>query len=632
MSNQIPRRDFLKTIPAGVGAFAYAQEAFGLASSISGPGKNLLESFGYQAVQLLDSRWKQQIQDARDFYFNLSNDDILHGFRAVAGLSAPGKPLGGWARVSAGGLLGDWISAMARLYRSTGDSALRNKAVYLMTEWGKTIGSDGNPRVHGTEFAKINCGLVDMQLYGDEPSAIPLLDKSTDWAIKNLDRARTPADPNSWQYSGHPSEWYKLAENLYRAYLLTGDKKYKNFGDVWLYHSYWDKFARTKDPADAHGVHAFSHCNTFSSVAMHYAVTGDPKYLTILRNAYDYFQNRQCYATGGYGPNERLVAPDGSLGKALESRTDCFETECGSWAAFKLSDHLIRFTGESRYGDWIERLVYNGVGASLRIKDQGRNFYYSDYRMAGGIKVYRWDNFTCCSGTYFQSLADFYNLIYYKDPSALYVNLYLPSSVGWSYEGQKITATQRTEYPVTETGTISIEMEHSASFSLNFRVPEWCSGMSIKVNGAPANVICRPGTWARMARSWNPGDKVELTIPMLLRMESIDRQHPDRIAICRGPVVLGLDADYHDPAFELPHNNEDLNKWLVPCDRLQLAHYTTQPAVPGMFRIERPDGRKVRLMFRPFYAFEEGFPYQMYFDRNAWPYSLGYAPVCKECS
>lgn len=632
MSNQIPRRDFLKTIPVGVGAFAYAHDTFGFASATLVPGKDLLEPFGHQSVRLLDSRWKQQIRDARDFYFNLSNDDILHGFRAVAGLPAPGKPLGGWARVSAGGLLGDWISAMARLYRSTGDTALWNKAVYLMTEWGKTIGSDGDPRVRGTEFAKINCGLVDMQFYGGDPSAIPLLDKCTDWAMKNLDRARTPADPNSWQYSGHPSEWYKLAENLYRAYLLTGDKKYKNFGDVWLYHSYWDKFATTNDPVDAHGVHAFSHCNTFSSAAMHYAVTGAPKYLTILRNAYDYFQNRQCYATGGYGPNERLVAPGGSLGTALETRTDCFETECGSWAAFKLSDHLIRFTGEPRYGDWIERLVYNGVGASLQIQERGRNFYYSDYRMAGGIKVYRWDNFTCCSGTYFQNLADLYNLIYYKDPSALYVNLFLPSSVGWSHDGQDITVTQRTEYPVTETVTISIEMERSASFSLNFRVPEWCPGMSIKVNGEPANVACRLGTWASIARSWNPGDKVQLTLPMLLRMDPVDRQHPHRVAICRGPVVLALDADYHDPAFELPRNNEDLNKWLVPCDHLQLAHYTTQPAVQGMFRIERPDGRKVRLMFRPFYAFEEGFPYQMYFDATAWPYSLGYDPVCKECS
>jgi DUF1680 family protein len=81
-------------------------------------------------------------------------------------------------------------------------------------------------------------------------------------------------------------------------------------------------------------------------------VEGDAKYLRIIRNAYDYLQNTQCYATGGYGPNERFMAPDGSLGKALDTRSDTFETICGSWGGFKLSRYLTQFTGESRYGDW----------------------------------------------------------------------------------------------------------------------------------------------------------------------------------------------------------------------------------------------------------------------------------------
>ena len=44
-------------------------------------------------------------------------------------------------------------------------------------------------------------------------------------------------------------------------------------------------------------------------------------------------QDTQCYATGGYGPNERFMSVNGSLGKALETRSDNFETLCGSWAA-----------------------------------------------------------------------------------------------------------------------------------------------------------------------------------------------------------------------------------------------------------------------------------------------------------
>jgi hypothetical protein len=38
----------------------------------------------------------------------------------------------------------------------------------------------------------------------------------------------------------------------------------------------------------------------------------------------------------------------------------------------------MKFTGEARYGDWIERLVYNGIGAALPITGNGKHFYYAD--------------------------------------------------------------------------------------------------------------------------------------------------------------------------------------------------------------------------------------------------------------
>ena len=90
----------------------------------------------------------------------------------------------------------------------------------------------------------------------------------------------------------------------------------------------------------------------------------------------------------------------------------------------------MRFTGEARYGDWIERLFYNGVGAALPPTGRGRNFYYGDYRVGGGMKDNNWDNFTCCSGTYSQN-GGITTISYYKDAASLYVNLYVPSDVTW---------------------------------------------------------------------------------------------------------------------------------------------------------------------------------------------------------
>jgi DUF1680 family protein len=559
-------------------------------------------------VRLRESRWLRQVEGAREYYLNLSDDDILYGFRKAAGMRASGRPLGGWCREDSSTVFGQWLSGLARLYRATGDTPVRDKAARLMTEWAKTVASNGNCRMRHYAFDKLACGLLDMHLYAQHPDASGLLEKVTSYAQRWLEREpRTVTPSHNTEYFGLPQEWYTLSENQYRAWQATGNGMYKQFAEVWHYPQYWNKFAARTLPEGTSGVHAYSHVNTFSGVAMAYAVTGESDYLDILRNFYDFMQNTQCYATGGYGPNERFLKPDdGSLGKALETRSDTFETLCGSWAAFKLSRYLMQFTGEARYGDWIERLFYNGTGAALPLRPGGRNFYYSDYRVGGGIKTDYWENFTCCSGTYIQDMADYYNLIYYKDTAGLYVNLYVPSEVKWG----DVSLVQETGYPESETSTLTVGGSRHSKFALRLRVPGWSDEMSAKVNGSPSGVASRPGEWASIERTWIPGDRVEVTIPMRLRYHSVDRWHPRRAAIVRGPVVLALDYNYHAPAFELPGAGADLAKWLMPDDS------------PVVYRLNRPDGQPVRLKFRPFYQMAEGFPYLMYFDLDKKPYPL----------
>jgi len=226
------------------------------------------------------------------------------------------------------------------------------------------------------------------------------------------------------------------------------------------------------------------------------------------------------------------------------------------------------------------------------------------------MKVDYWENFTCCSGTYIQDIADYHNLIYYKDPTSLYVNLYIPSEVKWNRPEGAVTLSQGTGYPETPTSMLKLSLGASQKFALKFRVPGWSHDMFLAVNGRPVAGSFNPGEWATIDRVWQNGDQVDITIPLHLRMEPVDRQHPERVAIVRGPVVLTLDANYHDPAFQLPRHAEQLTTWLVPENE------------PSVFAVKRPDGRAVRLKFRPFYAQPEDFPYRMYFDLNEQPYGL----------
>jgi uncharacterized protein len=606
MKNEMLRRDFLKNAPPAVCIMSRA--AVGSTDQDKElAARNVIEPFDYRGVRLEDSRWKEQYQVNRDYYAAISEDDILKGFRASVGLPAPGKTLGGWCERNSATVFGQWLSGMARMYRATGDGAMREKAVRLVTEFAKTVKSDGDCGMRHYPFDKLVCGLVDMQLYADHADSIALLDRLVDWAIKNFDRAIVAATPSSW--SGRPGEWYTLGENLFRAYRLTGNPKYRTFAEVWLYPQYWNKFAATSDPANAHGLHAYSHVNTFSSAAMAYAVSGDSAYLKILKNAYDFLQTRQCYATGGFGPIEHIVPSDGALGRALEYRPDDFETVCGSWAGFKLSRYLMQFTGESRYGDWIERLLYNGVGAALPITAGGKNFYYADYRISGGMKIYKRETYTCCSGTLIQCVADYHNLIYFRDSSSLYVNLFLPSEVVWSRPEGEVRLTQETRYPEEETTLLTVNPRQGASFSIKFRAPSWAQGVSAKVNGAPIDVAAQPGTWVAVTRQWNPGDRLEIHIPLRFRTQAVDEQHPKWVAIVRGPVVYVLDAFAHAQNFRLPETDADLNKWLI-----------AEPQ--GVFHMEFPGGGRVGSKLFPFYSMAEVAPYKMYFDAKSLPFRI----------
>ena len=604
MEESISRRKFLGAMAAtsvALGPWSLSAQSTG-AAAVASDGRTILEPFDYRGVKLGPSRWQRQYASAREFYLGVSEDDILHGSRRAAGRNAPGAPLGGWASRNSSVVFGQWLQAMARTSQANDDTEMRDKATRLVDEWAKTLGADGNPRMHHYPWEKLVGGLSDMYQYAGHAGAPALMKKVVDWGIENLDRTRTPAANKPWElHSGTPLEWYTLSENLYRAYQLTGNAKYKEFGDVWRYGAYWNKFADPAMPTNAHGVHAYSHCNSFSGAAMAYLIEGNPKLLQIMKNFYDYLQNSQCYATGGYGPAERYVINDGALGESLAIRIDSFEAPCCSWAAFKLARYLMTLTGESRYGDWIERLLYNGVGAALPIVENGKHFYYANYHLGAGLKIYSRSNYTCCSGTYFQNMAEYQNLIYFRNNSGLYVNLYLPSEVTWETRGRSVKLKQETDYPEAETIAMRLEMAQPVNFTLKLRVPGWSEGVSFKVNRNTVKVQARPGQWVSIRRDWQGGDRIEMTIPLRFRRAPIDRWHPDRVAIVRGPVIYAQQV-VHKHLVSIPPDDEALNEWMVPTED------------PTVFRYSGQEQSSQRDDFIPFYQFAEMQSYRMYFD------------------
>jgi len=60
-------------------------------------GKTELAIFPYGKVHLLDSKWKMQQQETKDYYLRIPNDDMLKPFRERRGLPTYGAmDMGGW--------------------------------------------------------------------------------------------------------------------------------------------------------------------------------------------------------------------------------------------------------------------------------------------------------------------------------------------------------------------------------------------------------------------------------------------------------------------------------------------------------------------------------------------------------
>ena len=556
MKRHISRRTFLR-YSAGAAGFATVNRSIhagALAPAQSGATK--LEQFHYDEVQLFDSPMLEQFRANHAFFLSLSEDSLLKPFRQRAGLPAPGEDMGGWYSFSdefdppnnmtgyiPGHSFGQYLSSLARAYAITGDKPTQAKVHRLVEGFAQAITPKfyENYPLPAYTFDKSNCGLIDAHQFAHDPSALPALARATDAVLpflpaKALTRTEMAARP-------HPNiaftwdETYTLPENFFLAYKRSGDKRYLTLAERFLQDKdYFDPLA-AGDNVLPHQ-HAYSHVNALSSASQAYLVLGSEKHLRAARNGFD-FVLAQSFATGGWGPNETFGEPgSGVLGSSLTSTHSSFETPCGSYGHFKIVRYLMRITDDSRYGDSMEKVLYNTILGARPIRTGGFSFYYSDYNNHGS-KFYYPERWPCCSGTFPQVTADYGISSYFRSPDGVHVNLFISSRVTWNRNGARVALEQRTSYPFTSEVELRVHCDRPETFAIQLRVPAWAgNGTSVSVNGSKADLDLKPGSFAAIRREWKDGDRIEYTIDRPLRLEAVDAQHSNTVALLCGPLTL----------------------------------------------------------------------------------------------
>ena len=572
MAAGVDRRTFLKATGAtAAGAYAASVLPAWAASeksliAISTP----LTTFAYGDVQLLDGPMKRQFEENYARFQNLDDDRMLKVFRQVAGLAAPGEDMGGWYDLTgfslegndfhgfiAGHSFGQYVSALARAYAVTGSEATKAKINRLVKGYGETLDPKAkffvDYRLPAYTYDKLSCGLIDAHEYAQDPMAMDIHEKLTRAIVAYLpEKALSRAEMRSRPHKDTSYTWdetYTLPENLFLAYQRSGKPFYRDMAKRFLEDdTYFNPLSEGNNVLPFE--HAYSHVNAFSSAMQAYFTLGSEKHLRAAKNGFEMIQATQSFATGGWGPNEAFGEPGtGQLGNSLTTTHASFETPCGAYGHFKITRYLLRVTKDARYGDSMERVLYNTILGAWPIQADGTSFYYSDYATTGK-KVWYGQKWPCCSGTFPQLAADYHISTYLRSADGVYVNLFTPSSVHWSDQGGKYGLKQETQYPFDNKIQIQVSATQPKEYTLYVRIPGWATPNPVlSVNGKRVSSPVEPGSFASIRNTWKDGDLVELELPMPLRLEAVDANHPEMVALVQGPLVLLAVAE-SQPSFD----------------------------------------------------------------------------------
>jgi hypothetical protein len=551
--------------------------------------------FSMTEVRLLPSFWKDTMELNRSFLYSLPNERLAHNFRVTAGIPSSADPLGGWEAPDCelrGHYVGHYLSSCALMHASTGDDFIAKKATALVAMLAECQAKDGYLGAYPTTFYdrlrkhervwapfytyhKIVAGLIDMYQHTGNQQALDMALRMADWADTY---ARSFTD-DDWQRV-LLVEHGGMNEASFNLYAITGQPKYRDLAYRFEHKKIFDPLAAGDDKLD--GNHANTNIPKVIGAARGYELTGDERYRQISENFYRIVTEHHAYCTGGTSNGEMWHKPDAIASELGPAAEEC----CCSYNMMKLTRHLFGQNPDPKFFDYYERLLMN-----VRYGTQDRNgmlMYYVPlqpgmYKTFGTI----FDSFWCCTGTGSEEYSKLNDSIYFHDDDAVFVNLFVPSTLDWRERGFKLR--QESKFPEDERIKFTIESAPTKATALKIRVPYWATkGMNITINGEAQSVAATPSTYVTLSHAWKAGDTVAVDLPLTLH---IDVAPDDKLvqAPMYGPLVLaarlgteGLTTTMiyggegpHDEGYPLPtidlrtHPHRGANGELVPATPVQ---------------------------------------------------------------
>ncbi|MEK5254130.1 beta-L-arabinofuranosidase domain-containing protein [Paenibacillus sp. FSL F4-0125] len=335
-------------------------------------------------------------------------------------------------------------------------------------------------------------------------------------------------------------------DNLGNINFFTGQKE--NL-DLKYYQSHLP--VREQEVAVGHAVRAVYMYTAMADLA---AITGDATLREACERLWNNITNKQMYITGGIGSTHRGEAFTFDYDLPNDS---VYAETCASIGLIFFAQRMLRISPDARYGDVMERALYNNVLGSMA--QDGKHYFYVNplevWPQACScnpdkhhVKSERqgWFGCACCPPNVARLLTSLNQYIYTVHGDTLYTNLYIGSELTTKLGGAEVTIQQESNYPWKGTVSMKINPAVEAEFGIALRIPSWSQGMEIRVNGEALNTAenIEQG-YLVIRREWRAGDVIEMHDPMEAHRVYAHpnlRADAQKVTIQRGPLVYCLES------------------------------------------------------------------------------------------
>ena len=265
-----------------------------------------------------------------------------------------------------------------------------------------------------------------------------------------------------------------LERTLLTLAAATGDRRYSDFCTGQRKLRKWDldivrgRWGRIEGHAYAYLAHVLAQLRL-------YRAEPDERLLRTTRRAMDFLTRHDGMVISG-------TCGDHECWHDTQSGTTNLGETCATAYLIRTLDDLLRLEGDSRCGDMMERTIFNALFAA-QSPDGRRIRYYTPFECS---RAYFPLDTYCCPNNYRRIVSELPAMIYYRAPRELTVNLYTASTAKIDLgSGLSVSVQQETDYPSFGRVLLKVDPSQPAEFSVRLRIPRWCPGAKITINGQP---------------------------------------------------------------------------------------------------------------------------------------------------